>query len=326
MIEYSPINIRTWARLGSCGAFGAAMQALAEEDPSLAVVTADLCFYSGLDRFKQRHPDKLYNVGIAEQNLLGVAAGMASEGLHVFATTYATFATTRALDQVRVCMGYMQLPVKLVGLTSGLTVSILGATHTGNEDLAILRSIPNLTILSPADTTSTVKAVLAANQLDGPVYLRLSGAMGAPLVYKQDFAYEIGKSITLRTGDDIAIFATGTMVAEALQVAELLATRGIQAEVVDMHTIKPFDQAAVEAVMDRRLIVTMEEHSVIGGIGSAVAELLAARADSPALLRLGLADIYLHAGERRDLMEEYELQTDVMAEKIIARLAQGENA
>lgn len=317
MMDFKPANLKLWSRLGSCGAFGAACNEIAENDENFSVLTADLCFYSGLDRFSQKYPDKLYNVGIAEQNMVGVAAGMASEGMNVFATTYATFATTRCLDQVRVNMGYMQLPVKLVGLTAGLSVGILGATHMSNEDLAIIRSIPNITVLSPADTTETVKAVLAAAKMDCPVYLRLSGVMGSPLVYQGDYDFEAGRAITLREGTDIAVIATGTMVAESLKAADILAERGLSVKVVNMHTIKPIDCEAVKACCNCRMIVTVEEHSVVGGLGSAVSEVLADIADRPPQHMLGISDNYEHAAEYGTLIEKYGLTPQAIAEKIL---------
>ncbi|MBO5327518.1 MAG: transketolase [Clostridia bacterium] len=320
MIDFNAMNIKMWSRLGSCGAFGAAMMALSEQDDDLAVITADLCFYSGSDRFRQSHPDQLYNVGIAEQNMIGVAAGMASEGYNVFATTYATFAAARVLDQVRVNMGYMQLPVKLIGLTAGLSVGILGTTHTSNEDLAAIRSIPNIVVLSPADTTETVKAVLAAAKENKPVYIRLSGVMGSPLVYKQDYEYTIGKAIRLREGNDVAIVATGTMVAESLKAAELLAEQGISATVIDMHTIKPLDREMLMSCLDSKLIVTVEEHSTLGGLGSAVSEALAEVAHKPPQLLIGLADHYVHAGDYKYLLEQYGLTPDGIASKIAGKL------
>lgn len=305
MIEFNSQNIKMWSRLGSCGAFGAAMMSCAEEYEELAVLTADLCFYSGLTRFSQSYPDKIYNVGIAEQNLIGVASGMASEGFNVFAATYATFAAARCLDQVRVNMGYMNLPVKLVGLTAGLSVGILGSTHTGNEDIAAIRAIPGITVLSPADTTETVKALIAAAGMDSPVYIRLGGIAGSQVVYKEDYDYQVGKSISLRCGKDIAIIATGTMVAFALEVAKCLDQYDISVTVIDMHTIKPLDREAVLKCLNNRLIVTMEEHSIIGGLGSAISESIADIVHKPPHLMIGLDDRYIHAGDYKWQLAEY---------------------
>lgn len=317
MISFTPANIRTWSRLGSCGAFGLAALELPERDDSVVMLTADLCFYSGLDRFKAKFPERLYNFGIAEQNLIGVAAGMAKEGLNPFATTYATFATTRCCDQVRVNMGYMQLGIKLVGLTSGLSVGILGATHMSFEDIAIMRSIPNITILSPADCTETVKATLAATQFDGPIYLRLTGVMGNPIVYREDYEYEIGKAITIKEGTDISIIATGTMVHYSLKATKLLEEKGISCQVVDMHTIKPIDKDAIYKACNNKMIVTVEEHSVIGGLGSAVAECLTGKTSRPPQLIIGISDEYKHAGSYDYLLDQYGLTAEIIAENII---------
>lgn len=324
MLEFSSGNIRTWSRLGSCGAFGMAAVELGEEYDNLAIFTADLRFYSGLDRFASKYPDKLYNIGIAEQNMIGAAAGMAHEGFNVFATTYGTFASTRCCDQVRVCMGYMKIPVKLVGLTSGLSVGILGATHMSFEDIAILRAIPNITILSPADCTETVKATLAAAKLDGPVYLRLTGTMGNPIVYKQDYDFEIGKAIKLMDGTDIAIIATGTMVDSALKAAVELAKDNISCSVIDMHTIKPIDRDMIISCADKKLIVTVEEHSIIGGLGSAVAEVLSDIYQKPRQLIIGINDEFKHAAEYKYLIERYGLSPKQIVDKIKDTYIKGE--
>lgn len=320
MNTFTPANIKMWSRLGSCGAYGFAMNLLAEQDKNIAAITSDLCYYSGLDRFKRMHPDCFYNVGIAEQNMLGVAAGMASEGMTVFASTYATFAAARILDQVRVNMGYMQLPVKLVGLTAGLSVGILGATHMGSEDIAAIRCIPNITVVSPADTTETVKAVLAAAQTEGPFYIRLSGIMGSPVVYKEDYDFTVGKAIELRSGKDICMIATGTMVAASLRAADILGNHGFSASVIDMHTIKPLDTDKLKEKLGCRLLVTVEEHSRIGGLGAAVAEAFSEYINKPPHLIIGLPDCYPHADTYDNLIELCGLSADSIAEKILSML------
>lgn len=307
MLEVNSRNLRTWSMLGPCGAFGLAMLDLADNGLDVSVVTADLRFYSGLERFAQSHPKDCYNVGIAEQNMVGVAAGMAKEGCNVFATTYATFASTRCLDQVRVNMGYMKLPVKLVGLTSGLSVGILGATHMSFEDIAIMRAIPNITVLSPADCLEVIKATQAAAAMDSPVYLRLPGGVNTPPVYKDDYDFEIGKAIEVKPGRDITIVATGSMVSVALRAAQTLeqALR-IEVAVLDMHTIKPFDIQAITAryVGGTKLFVSIEEHSVIGGLGGALGECMFQEGllHTP-LLKIGIPDAFPKAGSYPKLLE-----------------------
>jgi len=317
MINFTANNVRTWAMLGSCGAFGMAALELPEIDDNTVIVTADLCTFSGLDRFRTKFPDRLYNVGIAEQNMIGVAAGLTKEGCNVFATTYATFASTRSCDPVRVHMGYMELGVKLVGLTAGLSVGVLGATHMSVEDIAIMRAIPNLTVISPADSTETVKATLAAAQYAGPVYLRLTGGMNSPVVYKNDYDFLIGKAVTLRYGDDVTIVATGPMVWQSLEAARLLEATGIYATVIDMHTIKPLDTNVLDlAFAHTRLIVTVEEHSVIGGLGGAVAEYKATKKNTPVQLTIGIEDFFPHAADYTTLLVRCGLTASQLAQRI----------
>lgn len=317
MIEYNARNSRAWSMLGASGTLGVAVCELAKEDSNLAVVTSDLCFFSGLERFRTQYPERIYNFGIAEQNMICAAAGMAKEGMNVFATTYATFASARVLDQVKVCMGYMGLPVKMIGLTSGFSVGILGATHMSLEDISVLRAIPNMIVLSPADCTETMKVLEAAAYVNAPVYIRMSGKMRTPIVYNEDYSFEIGKAVRLRKGDDIALIATGTMVNEALKAAEILADKGIYCEVQNFHTIKPLDEEALEKMCEsKRLLVTVEEHSVIGGLGSAVAEKLAIMKKKPRQLCIGVKDFYPHAASYEYLLQKCGLTAPQIAQKI----------
>jgi transketolase len=319
MIAYTSANIRTWSMLGSNGAFGFAALELPEIDKNVAMLTADEMYFSGLERFGAKYPDRFYNIGIAEQNMVGVAAGMSKEGLNVFATTYATFATTRSCDQVRVNMGYMKLGIKLVGLTAGLSVGSLGATHCSVEDIAIMRAIPNITILSPADCTETVKATIAASQHQGPIYLRLTGGQPNLPVYKADYEFEIGKAIKLREGEDIAIVATGAMVHASLEAAKILAEQGVSSSVIDMHTIKPLDERALLELLGTKLLVTVEEHSKKGGLGGAVAEFLAGVRVKPPQLIIGLADEFKNAADYPHLLKQYGLTAPQIAETILSK-------
>ena len=222
MIEYNKRNIRTWSLLGPSGAHGTAALELAETDSNVVMLTADLCFFSGLERFKSAYPDRLYNLGIAEQNLIGVAAGLAKEGFIPFANTYASFCSSRCADQVRVNMSYMNLPIKLIGLTAGYGAGILGATHVSIEDVALMRALPNITVISPADCTEIIKAIIAASKTPNPTYIRLTGPMNTPIVYKEDYDFQIGKAVTLMEGHDVCIIASGSMVYRSLQAAKAL--------------------------------------------------------------------------------------------------------
>lgn len=318
MIEFSTANIRTWSMAGASGTLGIAAHELAERDPDFAIVTSDLCYFSGLDHVAKDFPEQIYNVGIAEQNMIGVAAGMAKEGMHVWAATYASFASARVLDQVKVNMGYMKLPIRLVGLTSGFSVGILGATHMAIEDIAVMRAIPNITILSPADCHETMKLILAAAELDKPVYLRLSGTMRTPIVYRENYELQIGKANRIMNYPDsiVSVFATGSMVSVACKAAQALYGKGIRCDVFDMHTIKPLDTAAIRDSMKKKLIVTIEEHSVTGGLGSSVAEVLSRESAAPRQLMFGINDYYPHAASYHALLEECGLTADKIADKI----------
>jgi transketolase len=313
-------NIRTWSMLGSAGTFGQAALGLPGVNSETLIVTADLRNFSGLDRFALTHPDRLINVGIAEQNMIGVAAGLCGEGFNVFATTYATFASARSADPVRVNMGYMGLGVKLVGLGAGFSVGVLGPTHISLEDLAFMRSIPNLTVISPADCGETVKAVQALADHPGPAYLRLGGNVPHPVVYSEEYEFCIGKAIRLRQGEDITIVATGPAVYESLEAAKLLLEQGLRAGVVNMHTIKPLDLEMLrEVYATSRLVVTVEEHSILGGLGGAVAEHKSQYQSMPPQLIIGVRDYFPHAGDYRHLLSETGLTALQIAEQIQAR-------
>ena len=309
-------KLRTWSLVGSTGTFGMAMAELAEEYPELCVVTADLCQFSGLERFRQEHARNLYNAGIAEQNMIGMAAGLASEGITAFAASYASFLSTRALDQIRISMGYMGIPIKLVGLTAGFSAGILGATHMALEDMAIMRSIPGMTILSPADCLEEAKCLEAAAAYPGPVYIRLTGTKRMPMVYHGDYPFEIGKAMPLREGEEICILATGSMVSSAMKAAEEMEKTGISPAVYNIHTVKPMDRNLARTLGDYRLVVTVEEHSVIGGLGGAVAEELSGLSKSPRLLRIGVEDRYPHAGPYDSLIADAGLTWDRILQRI----------
>lgn len=320
MMEFNSRNIRIWSKLGPHRVFGVTMLSLAEDIENLVVITADMKAFAGLDRFCKKYPEKFFNIGIAEQHMIGVAAGMSSEGLNVFASAYAPFLTIRALDQIKVNMGYMKLPVKLVGIAAGLSFGTLGATHVTSGDIAAIRAIPNITILSPADTTETAKALCAAAEMDSPVYLRLTGMDDTKIIYPEDYDFNVGKAIQLRSGNDVSIFATGTMVSAALEAAEILARENVSVSVTDVHTIKPIDSGSILESLDCGLIVTMEEHSVIGGLGAAVAEVLAPVRSKPRQLMIGMSDEYMHAGDYKYLLEQYGLTPQQCADKILKSL------
>lgn len=318
MLEINPKNARLWAKMGTRAMYGQAMLSLAgSTQRDLMVLSADLGRSSGLGRFMEAHPHRFRNVGIAEQNLIGVAAGLAKEGFVVFASSFAPFIAMRASEQVRMNMGYMGLNVKSVGLGSGVAMGFLGNSHYGLEDVAVMRSIANLTVISPADCSEILKTVYAAAEFEGPVYIRLTGDSNTTFVYEEDYDFQIGKAVTLREGGDLTIIAAGTMVHESLEAAKILEQQGISSCVVNMHTIKPLDTDVLDkAFASSELIVTVEEHSIVGGLGAAVAEYKAGFSHMPPQLILGLPDHFGPVGEHRFLLDHYGLVGSKLAERI----------
>ncbi len=321
MFEINQSNARQWSRIGSRGVFGQAILAVAEQHPEMMVISADLSNSSGLDRFKKSYPEQFLNVGIAEQNMIGVAAGLAKEGYNVFATSFAPFITMRAAEQVRMNLGYMKMNVKAVAIGSGVSMAFLGNSHYGIEDAAVMRAIPNITVVCPADCAEIFKTVQAAANFEGPMYIRLTGAVGNPPVYTEDYSFEIGKAIILREPEEVTLIATGSMVHESLEAAELLEESGVKVGVINMHTIKPLDVCAIDlAIKNSKLLVTIEEHSIIGGLGSAVAEYKSSKCNAPPHLILGLPDTFDVTGDYRFLLERHGLVASKISQAVLKKL------
>ena len=312
--------MKMWSRIGSRAAYGMAALELGKNYDDLILLTGDTSTSAGLDRFKKTFPEKYLEVGIAEQNMIGIAAGLASEGLQVFTSTFSPFQTMRCCEQIKVNIGYMNHKVCMVGLASGLVLGMLGYTHCCIEDVSIMRSIPGITVVSPADCGATVKAVLAAIEHDQSVYIRLTGGAPNPSVYLDDFDFTFGKANILREGNDLAIIACGTMVNNALEAANLLKNGKIEASVFDMHTIKPVDADIIEEIStSHNLIVTVEEHSIIGGLGSAVSDHLSTLNQKPPLLSIGIPDVYGTAGSYEGLLSKRQLMPEQIANTIANR-------
>lgn len=294
--------------------YGEALTALAEKYENLVVLDADLAAATKTGIFKKAYPDRFFDCGIAEANMMGVAAGLATAGMVPFASTFAMFAAGRAYEIVRNSIGYPHLNVKIGATHAGISVGEDGATHQCNEDIALMRTIPGMTIIVPSDDVEAKAAVEAAIQFEGPVYMRF-GRLAAPILNDAEtYRFEIGKGITLREGKDITIVATGLMVAEAVAAAETLAAEGIDARVLNIHTIKPLDEELIiKAAQETGKIVTVEEHSVIGGLGSAVADCVTANCPVP-VIKIGVNDEYGYSGPAVDLLKKFGLS----AENIVA--------
>lgn len=316
-MEVSKKNIIVWSTLGQRATYGQVLYELAKERDDFFVMSADVGTSSGLKRFAEEIPERYINVGIAEQNLVSIASGMAKEGTTVFVSSFSTFMSMRAYEQMRIDAAYMHNKVRAVGIVSGVSAAYQGNTHFGLEDAAVMRCIPDMTVVEPADCLEVFKTVQASLDYDGPMYIRLTGVTRMPSVYKQDYEFVIGKGIKLVDGNDLLIVATGSMVYNALQAAKMLAEEGISSTVVNMHTIKPLDKSILlENLGEKKLIVTVEEHITIGGLGGAVAEALAEVAEKPAQIMIGLPNEFLKSASYTELLDHYGLSVNRIVEKI----------
>ena len=290
--------------------YGEALAELGEKYENLYVFDADLAAATKTGIFKKKYPERFFDCGIAEANMMGVAAGMAATGKIPFASTFAMFAAGRAYEIVRNTIGYPHLNVKIGATHAGISVGEDGATHQCNEDIALMRTIPDMTIINPADDVEAKAAVEAAILHDGPVYLRF-GRLAAPVFNdKETYKFELGKGVKLTDGDDIAIIATGLMVSEALTAAEELKKDGINARVINIHTIKPIDKEIIlKAAKDTKLLLTVEEHSVIGGLGSAVCDVVSENLPTK-VIKIGVNDEFGHSGPAVDLLKEFGLSSE----------------
>ena len=293
--------------------YGEALRDLAEQYPQLVVLDADLAAATKTGIFKKAYPDRFFDCGIAEENMMGVAAGLAACGKIPFASTFAMFAAGRAFEIVRNSIGYPHLNVKIGATHAGISVGEDGATHQCNEDIALMRTIPGMTIINPCDDVEARAAVKAALDFNGPVYMRF-GRLAVPVINDAaTYKFELGKGVVMRDGSDITIVATGLMVNEAMQAAEALAADGVSARVVNIHTIKPLDRELVcKCARETGVIVTAEEHSIIGGLGSAVAEAVTECCPVP-VVKIGVNDEFGHSGPAVDLLKEFGLSAENIA-------------
>ena len=304
-------------KIATRGAYGEALVELAEKYPELVVFDADLANATMTKGFAAKYPERFFDMGIAECNMTGVAAGMAACGFKPFTNTFAIFASGRAWEQVRNSIAYPGLNVKVVGSHGGLSVGEDGATHQSVEDLALMRAIPGMTVVNPCDGNEMKQAVEALLNYDGPAYLRLGRAAVETVTDEiEGYKFELGKGATLKDGSDVTVIATGMMVQLALKAADILAGEGVSVRVIDMHTIKPLDEALVlKAAQETGCIVTTEEHSVIGGLGGAVAEFLSENCPTP-LVRHGVNDEFGRSGPAAAVLEAYGLTTEGLCTKI----------
>ncbi len=308
------------ANIATRDAYGEALAELGAINDKVVVLDADLSKSTKTNDFKKVYPERFFNLGIAEQNLLGTAAGFAAAGKIPFASSFAVFAVGRAYDQIRNSIAYPNLNVKIAATHAGLTVGEDGGSHQMLEDIALMRAVPNMTVIVPADGVETKQAVMAAAEHQGPVYIRL-GRPKVPVLLGDDYKFEIGKGVVLKEGTDVTLVGTGIMVSKAMEAAELLAADGVSAAVVNISTIKPLDNALIaEMAQKTGAVVACEEHNIYGGLGSAVAEVLAEECPVP-MARVGVEDKFGESGLPDELLEKYGLTAANIAEKAKAVIA-----
>lgn len=298
--------------------YGNTLVALGEEYPNLVVLDADLAAATKTGLFKKAYPDRFFDCGIAECNMVGIAAGLAASGKIPFVSSFAMFATGRAFEQIRNSVGYTRLNVKIGASHAGITVGEDGASHQCNEDLALMRTIPGMVVMCPSDTIEAEASVRAAIEHDGPVYIRFGRAAVPVINDHDDYKFEMGKGVVLREGKDVTIVATGICVDSSLTAAEMLEKDGISAKVINIHTIKPLDEELIiAAAKETGKVVTVEEHSVIGGLGSAVCDCLSENHPTK-VLRIGINDVFGESGSAAALVEKYGLDGKGVYEKVKA--------
>lgn len=297
--------------------FGEALEKLGEENKNVVVIDADLAKSTKTSLFAKKFPDRFIDVGIAEQNMMGIAAGLSTFGKIPYVSTFAAFATGRVYDQIRCSIAYPKLNVKICGTHAGVTVGEDGATHQMIEDINLMRGLPNMTVMCTSDDVQTKWAVEEISKINGPVYLRLA-RIATPVIYDENQKFEIGKGIQIGDGTDGTIFATGVTVAEALKAQEMLKERGINVRVVDIHTIKPIDrELIVKCAKETDKIITVEDHSIIGGLGTAVCEVLAEEYPTK-VIRMGIPDCFGKSGKATDLMKYFRIDAQAICQLVVS--------
>ena len=312
----------TWSvtdgdKLTQAEVYGEVLSQLGERYPDIVALTADLASSTKIGRFGKKYPERFINVGIAENSMFGIAAGLAQAGLRPVVSTFAIFTSLRSGEQVRTDICYQNLNVKIIATHAGISFGQAGSTHHCTEDLAVMRAFPNMTVIAPADGLETGNAVAAAMEWPGPVYIRIGRGFEPPVNKTKDYGYEIGKAITMRDGRDVTIIACGVGVLQAVRAAEVLDRQGLSARVINMHTIKPIDRdAIIQAVKDTRRIITVEDHNIVGGLGSAVADVIVESGKACAFRKLGVPDCYAIVGYPEDLYHYYKFDADGIVETV----------
>ncbi len=319
MAEGMTWSIEDADKLTQAEVYGTVLTQLGEKDKSIIAMTADLAKSTKIGAFGQAFPDRFYNMGIAENSLFGVAAGLALAGFKPVVSTFAVFAALRCAEQVRTDICYQKLNVKIIATHAGISFGQAGSTHHCTEDIAVMRSFANMTVIAPADGIETGNAVAAAMDWPGPVYIRIGRGFEPPVYTKSDYGFQIGKAVTMREGKDVTLICCGITVLQSMRAAEILAKQGLSVRVINMHTIKPIDKDAImKAVLETRRIVTVEEHNVECGLGSAVADVIVESGKACAFTKLGIPDTFAIVGYPEDLYNVYKIDADGIVNAVSA--------
>jgi len=316
-------NIKKWSVIGQRATFGLAALDIAQNNKNLIVITSDVSTSAGLDRFRKQFEEQYIDVGIAEQNLIGVAAGLSSEGYDVITTTFSPFQILRCCEQIKVNLSYMNNKVIMIGLASGIALGTLGYTHCSIEDISIARSIPNLEVVCPSDSLETIKALEASIKHNKSTYIRLTGESNCPIVYEKNYRFKIGKAINIinHKNPELTIIANGSMVGHSVEASNYLKTQGINADVINMHTVTSLDKKVLDKVSKKnKLIVTVEEHSIVGGLFSAISEYYLKKNSKVNICPIGHPHAYGKGGEYNYLLHKYGLNAKGIRLKIIKKI------
>tara|TARA_B100000575_G_C23142000_1_gene664867 strand:+ start:5095 stop:6093 length:999 start_codon:yes stop_codon:yes gene_type:complete len=320
MVEINKSTSRLYSRLGQSGAaFAIGLVEAAQSKSDIVALTADYEKPAGMTKFATQYPKNFFNVGIAEQNLVGVAAGFANEGLKTIASCQACFLSMRSFEQVRQYAGYMKLPIVFVGVSSGYALTFFGNTHYAVEDVSLMRSIPGMNIISPSDSGQAAKALVAALEINKPVYIRCTGDQSIKPIYNEDFSYNIGKSITLNEGKEIVVFSSGAITRNVLDaVNKIKEEKDIDIKLVDMHTICPLDKDSLQENMSAKIWISVEEHYISGGLGTAISEFLinSDKKRKPRIVKIGIKNRYVTPGDYKFLLESNNLDSESIYEKL----------
>lgn len=313
---------RQWSRIGPRGIYGQSLLEVSEGKKDIFTISADLGNSSGLDRYKQKFPERFINIGIAEQNLVGFASGLSTLGFNVFISSFAPFITMRACEQVRLNLGYMKSNVKIVAIGSGLSMGFLGNSHFGLEDISIIRSIPNIPIICPCDCFEVYKAVEALSLYQGPAFLRLTGAPPTSIIYSEDYDFAIGKSISIKEGNQFLVLSHGTILGNALKaVKRIEEEKSFSFHVENVHTLTPIDEKVINLIKNFSTIITIEEHSLIGGLSSIVSEIITNyNLKNIRQVKIGLPPKFLTSGTYEQLMHEYDLSDEKIYYRLLKEL------